>query len=141
NADVGSVDDWKNAFFETAWTADPTEADLVDFEIDNVSLVKVAEVPVAPEPGAKSPVEDIQSKPVGDHNPLMGHKFGADPHHLIFNDRLYIYSTSDDQQYRTADKKPNGLPERDGGYDRINHLNVISTDDMVNWVDHGEVPV
>ncbi|NHB84317.1 hypothetical protein G7085_06060 [Tessaracoccus sp. HDW20] len=29
----------------------------------------------------------------------------------------------------------------DGGYDRITHLNVISTDDMVNWVDHGEVPV
>ncbi|UOE44017.1 carbohydrate binding domain-containing protein [Agromyces larvae] len=129
---------WKNAFFETAWKETPEAADLVDFEIDNVSLIKVKD---APDDAVQTDVENIQTKPVGDHNPLMGHKFGADPHHVIFNDRLYIYSTSDDQQYRTAEKQENGLPVRDGGYDRINHLNVISTDDMVNWVDHGEVPV
>lgn len=141
NASVGDVGDWKNAFFETDWKASPTEADLVDFEIDNVSLVKTKDAPVAPPAGDETAVEAIQTKPVGDHNPLMGHKFGADPHHLIYNGRLYIYSTSDDQQYRTAEKGANGLPLTDGGYERINHLNVISTDDMVNWVDHGEVPV
>ena len=133
-----SAAQWKNAFFETEWKQTPAESDLVDFEIDNVSLMKTKD---APDDISQSDVESIQTKPVGDHNPVMGHKFGADPHHVVFNDRLYIYSTSDDQQYRTAEKKENGLPVRDGGYDRINHLNVISTDDMVNWVDHGEVPV
>ncbi len=139
NPAVGGVADWKNAFFETDWKADPTSADLVDFEIDNVSLVKIEDAPTGPEPATA--VEDVQAKPVGDHNPLMGHKFGADPHHLIYNGRLYIYSTSDDQQYQTAEKQENGLPVRDGGYDRINTLNVMSTDDMVNWVDHGAIPV
>ena len=141
NSGVGGVGDWRRAFFETDWTGEPEASDLVDFEIDNVSLVKVADPAEEPAEDGKSPVEDVQAKPVGDHNPLMGHKFGADPHHVVFNDRLYIYSTSDDQQYQTAEKKPNGLPVRDGGYDRINTLNVMSTDDMVNWVDHGAVPV
>lgn len=137
-ANAQSAAAWKNAFFETEWKSAPAAADLVDFEIDNVSLVKTKD---APDGVVQADVEKVQTKPVGDHNPLMGHKFGADPHHVIFNDRLYIYSTSDDQQYRTAEKKENGLPVKDGGYDRIRHLNVVSTDDMVNWVDHGEIPV
>src|SRR5690606_26365863 len=107
NAGVGGVGDCAHAFFETDWTGEPGAADLVDFAIDNVSLVKVQDPAPEPVEGEKSPVEDIQAKPVGDHNPLMGHKFGADPHHVVFNGRLYIYSTSDDQQYRTAEKRAN----------------------------------
>ncbi|MBD3940462.1 carbohydrate-binding protein [Microbacterium sp. NEAU-LLC] len=122
--------------FETPWSS------TVPFLIDDVSLEMLNPGDLEePAPDGELAVEQIQTKPVGDHNPLMGHKFGADPHHVVFNGRLYIYSTSDDQQYRTATKQANGLPVQDGGYDRITHLNVISTDDMVNWVDHGEVPV
>lgn len=122
--------------FETPWSS------TVPFQVDDVTveLLNPGD-PEEPVDESELDVEKIQTKPVGDHNPLMGHKFGADPHHVVFNGRLYIYSTSDDQQYRTAEKQANGLPVRDGGYDRITHLNVISTDDMVNWVDHGEVPV
>ncbi|WP_331715513.1 carbohydrate binding domain-containing protein [Tessaracoccus coleopterorum] len=76
NPAVGSVDDWAYAFFETDWKASPEAADLVDFEIDNVSLVKVEKEPEVPVEGAESPVERVQTKPVGDHNPLMGTSSG-----------------------------------------------------------------
>ncbi len=121
---------------ETPWSS------TVPFLVDNVSVVRLdAGDEPGGQPTTQGSVEDVLVKELGDHNPLTGHKFGADPHHVIFQGRLYIYATSDDQQYRTAAKRENGLPLQDGGYDRINTLEVISTDDMVNWVDHGTIPV
>lgn len=120
---------------ETPWSS------TVPFLIDDATITRLDDPAKEPLPVGEGHVENVQTKPVGDHNPLMGHKFGADPHHVIFNNRLYIYSTSDEQQYQTGQHHPNGLPLKDGGYDRITTLNVISTDDMVNWVDHGAVPV
>lgn len=121
-------------FVETPWGS----ATLQDFAIDEVSLVKIADAPTQPE---FTSLEKVQTKPIGDHNPLVGHKFGADPHHLIFNGRLYIYSTDDTQQYDLNTKDANGLPTQSNGYGGITRLNVMSTSDMVNWVDHGAVPI
>src|SRR5690606_22086422 len=119
---------------ETPWGSDA----LHDFAIDELSLVKIADAPALPE---FTSLENVQTKPVGDHNPLVGHKFGADPHHLVYNDRLYIYSTDDTQQYELNSKDENGLPTQSNGYGGITRLNVMSTTDMVNWVDHGAVPI
>ena len=124
--------DW--LFVETPWGSNA----LQDFQVDEISLVKIADAPPAPE---FTSLEQVQTKPIGDHNPLVGHKFGADPHHLVFNDRLYIYSTDDTQQYELNSKDANGLPTQSNGYGGITRLNVMSTSDMVNWVDHGAVPI
>ncbi|UYO97485.1 family 43 glycosylhydrolase [Microbacterium sp. M28] len=124
--------DW--LFVETPWGSNA----LQDFQVDEVSLVKIADAPPAPE---YSSLEQVQTKPIGDHNPLVGHKFGADPHHLVYNGRLYIYSTDDTQQYELNSKDANGLPTQSNGYGGITRLNVMSTSDMVNWVDHGAVPI
>ncbi|WP_239640137.1 serine hydrolase, partial [Microbacterium sp. B24] len=78
--------DW--LFVETPWNSNA----LQDFQVDEISLVKISDAPAGP--GFTS-LEKVQTKPIGDHNPLVGHKFGADPHHLIYNGRLYIYSTND----------------------------------------------
>ncbi|KRA24882.1 cell wall protein [Microbacterium sp. Root61] len=121
-------------FVETPWGANA----LQDFRVDDLSLVKIADAPAGPE---FTSLEKVQTKPVGDHNPLVGHKFGADPHHLVYNGRLYIYSTDDTQQYELNSKDANGLPTQSNGYGGITRLNVMSTSDMVNWVDHGTVPV
>jgi len=124
--------DW--LFVETPWGSNA----LQDFQVDELSLVKISDAPVGP--GFTS-LEKVQTKPIGDHNPLVGHTFGADPHHLVYNGRLYIYSTNDSQQYEANTKDANGLPTQSNGYGAITTLNVMSTTDMVNWVDHGSVPI
>ncbi|MFY9712584.1 MAG: glycoside hydrolase family 43 protein [Microbacterium sp.] len=124
--------DW--LFVETPWGSSALQA----FSVDEVSLIKIADAPEGPD---FSGLENVQTKPVGDHNPLVGHKFGADPHHLVYDGRLYIYSTDDTQQYELNSKDANGLPTQSNGYGGITRLNVMSTSDMVNWVDHGTVPV
>ena len=74
-------------------------------------------------------------KAVGNHNPLMGHKFGADPFGMVDGDRLYVYMT-DDHIY-----KANGQPVGDGDYSDCRNVTIISSDDLVNWTDHGSQPV
>jgi len=74
-------------------------------------------------------------KKVGNHNPLMGHKFGADPFGMVDGDRLYVYMT-DDHIY-----KANGSPVGDNDYSDCRNVSIISSDDLVNWTDHGAQPV
>ncbi|CAI6045036.1 Arabinoxylan arabinofuranohydrolase [Paenibacillus sp. JJ-100] len=68
-------------------------------------------------------------------NPLMAHKFGADPYALVFNNRVYLYMTSDKLEY-DAD----GTPQKNS-YQSIRKITVISSDDLINWTDHGEIKV
>ncbi|MDQ0253231.1 arabinoxylan arabinofuranohydrolase [Evansella vedderi] len=68
-------------------------------------------------------------------NPLVSHKFGADPFALVFEDRVYIYATNDVLEY---DEHNNVI---DNTYGNINKLSVISSDDLVNWTDHGVINV
>jgi len=76
-------------------------------------------------------------KKVGNGNPLMGHKFGADPFGMVDGDRLYVYMT-DDHLYRSTDGKPiTGAWD----YTDCKKVSIISSDDLVNWTDHGSQSV
>lgn len=57
-------------------------------------------------------------------NPIITQKYTADPNAMVWNGRVYVYCSRDDN---------NGE-----GYDIVDYT-LISSDDMVNWTDHGEV--
>lgn len=69
----------------------------------------------------------------GNGNPLVSHKFGADPYALVYEGRVYLYMTNDVLVY---DSDENVL---DNNYGNINEISVISSDDLVNWTDHGVI--
>ena len=58
-------------------------------------------------------------------NPIISHTYTADPAARIFNGRMYVI-TSHDQDNATD-------------YSSLVDYNLISSDDMVNWQDHGIV--
>ena len=60
-------------------------------------------------------------------NPILSHKYTADPQPIVWNNRLYVYASNDDQSKIESQ-----------GY-MIQAYTLVSTDDMANWVDHGEV--
>ena len=72
-------------------------------------------------------------KPAGNHNPVMTERFGADPYALVVDDRVYLYMTGD-----IIETTPDGGP-KPNSYQKINTICVISSDDLVNWTDHGSV--
>ena len=69
-----------------------------------------------------------------EHNPLITQYFGADPGVMEYNDRVYIYMTDDHLLYN------NGQVTKET-YSTINCLRCISSDDLVNWTDHGLINV
>jgi arabinoxylan arabinofuranohydrolase len=70
-----------------------------------------------------------------DHNPIITHNFGADPWALVYNDRVYLYLTGDGLQYSEDGEL---LAE---AYGLIRNLRVLSSADLVNWTDHGEIKI
>jgi arabinoxylan arabinofuranohydrolase len=72
-------------------------------------------------------------KGMTDHNPLMVQRFGADPYALVYDGRVYIYMTGDSFTYG----EDGAVTENT--YSNIDTINVISSDDLVNWTDHGTV--
>lgn len=72
-------------------------------------------------------------KGLEDGNPLMTQRFGADPYALVYGDRVYLYMTADTFEHNVNKEVTENT------YGRINQINVISTDDMVNFTDHGSV--
>lgn len=56
-------------------------------------------------------------------NPLVSHVYTADPSARVFNDRVYVITTHD--------------PDGSTSYDELQDYFLWSTDDMVNWQDHG----
>ncbi|MBO6241233.1 MAG: family 43 glycosylhydrolase [Butyrivibrio sp.] len=72
-------------------------------------------------------------KKITDHNPIMVQRFGADPYALVYDGRVYIYMTGDKFSY-----EPDGSV-KENTYGNINTINVVSSDDLVNWTDHGSV--
>ena len=79
----------------------------------------------------------IETKPllkkVGNKNPLITQRFGADPYALVYDGRVYIYMTGDEFMYDAEGKII------ENNYSNIWTIRVISSDDLVNWTDHGEV--
>ena len=125
-------------FLETPWVADPQTAPdvhLMDFAVDDVSLEGV-EAPPPPPPASRT-IEVVGKLP-GDSNPLISHKFGADAFGMVDGDRVYLYMTNDTQGY-APDPATGVSPQID--YGDINQLTVISSEDLVNWTDHGEIQV
>lgn len=55
-------------------------------------------------------------------NPLVSHIFTADPNAVVYDDKIYIYVSHDE--------------DGQDGFDMIDH-HVYSSDDLVNWQDHG----
>ena len=68
------------------------------------------------------------------NNPLITQEFGADPFAMVYGDTLYVYMTQDAFETR-------GGAIVDNTYGKIKGIRVISTKDMVNWTDHGEIKV
>ncbi|KQO17598.1 glycoside hydrolase family 43 protein [Paenibacillus sp. Leaf72] len=68
-------------------------------------------------------------------NPLVSHKFGADPYALVVEKRVYLYMTNDVLEYGEDGNM------KENTYGTINKITVISSDDLMNWTDHGEIRV
>src|SRR3954471_10487320 len=60
-------------------------------------------------------------------NPIIRHKFTADPAAFVYNDKVYLYTGHDE------------APARRNGYEMHDWL-CFSSSDMVNWTEH-EVPL
>ena len=72
-------------------------------------------------------------KEIGLDTPVMTQRLGADPYAIVYEDRVYLYMTGDLYEYNEdGTVKPNS-------FSLINKLNVISSDDLVNWTDHGTI--
>lgn len=74
-------------------------------------------------------------KATSEGNPISSCVFCADPTALVYQDRLYVYGTNDNQQYLVNGKKGSN------GYGNIKSLVIFSTDDMLNWTFHGTIDV
>lgn len=69
------------------------------------------------------------------NNPLITQAFGADPYAMVYGDTLYVYMTAD-----VFEKNSAGIIG-ENTYGKIKGIRVISTKDMVNWTDHGEIHI
>ena len=69
------------------------------------------------------------------NNPLYTQRFGADPGVMEYDGRLYVYMTDDIIEYDSAGKV------KENSYSKIRTINCISSDDLVNWTDHGQIRV
>jgi len=74
-------------------------------------------------------------KPLTNHNPLMTYRYGADPGVMVYNGRVYVYTTND------GDVDLNNKNVGENSYSHIQSLNCISSADLVNWTDHGSISV
>lgn len=74
-------------------------------------------------------------KAIEHHNPLIAQRFGADPYAMVYGDRVYVYMTNDMLEYDEAGNI------KENSYSKINNLGCISSDDLVNWTDHGIIQI
>lgn len=58
------------------------------------------------------------------HNPLVTQIFTADPNAIVYGDKIYMYTSHDEDGQE--------------GFDMVDY-HVYSTDDLVNWQDHGVI--
>lgn len=69
------------------------------------------------------------------NNPISSEFFCADPTAVEYEGRLYVIGTNDHEQFEVIG------PEKDNTYEQIKSMIILSTDDMVNWIYHGEINV
>lgn len=105
-------------------------------------LRKITEFPIAEKVIDTAAMEQLFStinvassyKKEGENNPLYTQRFGADPGVMEYNGRVYVYMTNDVLEYENGELV-------DNSYGLVNQINCISSDDMVNWTDHGAINV
>ncbi|MBR2283848.1 MAG: endo-1,4-beta-xylanase [Ruminococcus sp.] len=110
---------------------------LCEFVLGKIRTFPVAEKTVDTEAMEQlfSTVNIAESyKKDGENNPLYTQRFGADPGFMVYKDRLYVYTTNDAFEYDGS----NNLKEN--SYD-VGTINCCSSADLVNWTDHGAIPV
>ncbi|OUM61724.1 carbohydrate-binding module family 13 [Piromyces sp. E2] len=73
-------------------------------------------------------------KDIKNHNPISTLKYSADPGVMVYDGRVYVYATNDGYVGKLGNN-----PETNG-YGQINTINVMSSSDLVNWIDHGSIP-
>lgn len=69
----------------------------------------------------------------GNANPLLDYVYCADPTAVVYQGRVYVYGTHDQEEYNLMGNK-NG-----NTYAHIHSLVMLSSDDMVNWTFHGTI--
>lgn len=118
------------------------------FDTTDIELIRdfvagiITEFPVAERVIDTAAMEQIFSsvklatswKNLDENNALYTQRFGADPGFMVYNDRLYVFMTNDAFEYDS-----NGQM-KENSYD-VQEINCISSDDLVNWTDHGAIPV
>jgi len=57
-------------------------------------------------------------------NPIIQTTYTADPAPMVYNDRLYVYTTHDEDK---------------STWFNMNNWRAYSTNDMLNWTDHGKI--
>ena len=116
---------------------DETDAGAINPEADdgNVTGNQEEEKMVNPETYFERMMYATAYKSTMQCNPIMTQRFGADPYAMVYGDRVYFYMTADAFEYDAAGEIVENT------YSKIRSINVVSTDDMVNFVDHGSIPV
>lgn len=112
-----------------------------------LGALHTAPASAAPGAPAATPPLPAGAKQVGNGNPLMDYQYGADPYAMVYGGRVYEYLTSDGSQVgpdgrvqQTYEKNPDGTI-KDNSYSRIQTLTIISSADLVNWTNEGQVKV
>ena len=110
--------------------------------LENYILGKIDKFPVAEKVIDTGALEGLFNnvtiadswKKDGENNPMTTQRFGADPGWMVYDGRLYIYTTNDAFEYYNDGRLQ--INTYDSGT-----INCVSTADMVNWTDHGAIPV
>lgn len=74
-------------------------------------------------------------KGVANNNPIIEQHYGADPFALVYDDTVYFYMTADAYEYDAKGEI------KENSYSQIRSLYVVSTKDMINFTDHGEIAI
>ena len=112
------------------WQSVYNSNNYMDFCLDEVTISGVAKAAA----GVDYPDLSLGLGKTSVSNPIMTSRLTADPYAMEYNGRIYVYGTNDSQQYEKT-------PDADNNYSKINTINVYSSADMVNWTDHGAIPV
>jgi len=70
-------------------------------------------------------ITGVASTPARADYPIVSHRYLADPGSLVFNGRVYLYNSNDD--------------DNQGSSYQMHSIVCVSTSDMKNWTDHGIV--
>ena len=74
-------------------------------------------------------------KGIQNNNPIFEQHYGADPYALVYEDTVYFYMTADAYEYDEAGEI------KENTYGKIRSIYVVSTKDMINFTDHGEITI